>query len=516
MIDPSRREALYALGHGLVAFALVPATSLAQPAAKPADKGDLDKEGLPASAGQGPVFSLDLVPQRVSLAPSAPPSTLFGFAPSLEGERATGASANPPPHAPASPANAQAIRFEHHFDFPVVHGVEGKPFTLRLRNLLGQPTALCLRGARGQAGHPTGVIAPGAWGDLPIPATQSGAFVLAPDLAAYAPEQRARGLMAAVLIAEADPVLVEHDLVLAIGDRLSGTEGTLDEAFEARLNMARLGRIGNTLLAGNRPAPQALSVRPGARIRLRLINTSGARVMPLRTNGFTATVYAVESTPCTPFDPLKRIVALAPLSRLDLILEAPMEAGAKGSLEIRLGKGVPILSLETQGAALPRRAKAPPFPDPGLPPAIRLQNARRADCVISGGTADFTADEANLRAAFPDKSRIFAINGVFAEPHHGKAAQKPLLRVRKGEVVVLRCHNRSHVPQTLALQGHAFRLLHPYDDGWEPYFLDTLYLPPGAQSHIAFQAEHVGVWPLRSAIPEHYAGGVATHYEVSA
>ncbi|MFY8099012.1 MAG: multicopper oxidase domain-containing protein, partial [Allorhizobium sp.] len=63
--------------------------------------------------------------------------------------------------------------------------------------------------------------------------------------------------------------------------------------------------------------------------------------------------------------------------------------------------------------------------------------------------------------------------------------------------------------------GHCFRLLHPFDDGWEPYFLDTVYLGPGQVHRIAFIADLVGRHALRSTIADHAETGVATHLEIT-
>jgi hypothetical protein len=52
--------------------------------------------------------------------------------------------------------------------------------------------------------------------------------------------------------------------------------------------------------------------------------------------------------------------------------------------------------------------------------------------------------------------------------------------------------NRTQWSQVMTVHGHVFRLLHPLDDGWEPYFLDTLHLPEGTTSRIAFDATNPG------------------------
>lgn len=402
--------------------------------------------------------------------------------------------------------------------FPVLRGKEGEPFALDIENALDQHVAFHLRGIRGvnsEDGMPglTGAaIPPGGKGTLIVDAKQSGTFILAPSLPETAPEQAARGLSAALVVEEKTVTAFDHDLVLAASDWRLDEKGALAEDFLARQDAARIGRLGNRLVANGALAPLPLTVRPGARIRVRMINVSTARLIPLRFEGVGASVYAIDSTPCQPFDPLKRTVALAPSSRIEMVVDAPGEAGKAGMIEAKVANGLPILALKTEGAPLPPRAKAPPFPDPGLPPAIRLQEAVRAECTITGGvgTDPAEADPARLVQRFPDAARIYSINSV-----PGGFSGKPLATMKRGRVFVLALHNKTAWPQVIAVHGHAFRLLHAFDDGWEPYFLDTLYMPAGTTARIALIAENPGKWAIRSTIPAHFAAGVATWFEVT-
>jgi FtsP/CotA-like multicopper oxidase with cupredoxin domain len=52
------------------------------------------------------------------------------------------------------------------------------------------------------------------------------------------------------------------------------------------------------------------------------------------------------------------------------------------------------------------------------------------------------------------------------------------------------------------------------DDGWEPYWRDTILIPPGRTVHMAFVADNPGKWPFESAIPEHRAAGVGAWFQV--
>ena len=49
------------------------------------------------------------------------------------------------------------------------------------------------------------------------------------------------------------------------------------------------------------------------------------------------------------------------------------------------------------------------------------------------------------------------------------------------------------------VHGHAMRLLHDLDDGWEPYWRDAVLVPEGKTKHAAFVADNPG----KSAIQSH-------------
>ncbi len=520
----TRRDALLAVS----AISLVPGLSLAQTAptttATPASSD--------AAAMRVIKIRAEKIPQRLGT-PEQPETTMFRLIETgPEGEKPENPKPeNPKPANPASAASPQ---------FPVFRGREGEAFALEIENRLDQPTAFHLRGSRGPnaedgiPGLTTAPLAPGAKLLLSVSARQTGTFILAPALAGHVAEQNARGLHAAVIVEEkpapatAQPAF-DHDLVLALSDwRLDDTGGMVTD-FGALKDAARIGRLGNKLVANGAAAPGAMVVRPGARLRIRMVNVSNARVVPLKVSGFAAEVYSIDSTPCQPFDPLKRTVILAPASRIEMVLQAPTEVGKAGAIEAKIGNGIPIFVYRTEGEPLPARGKLAALPDPGLPPAIRLQDAVRVEVAITGGIgADpAEAEPAALEKRFPDPKRVFSISSGAQSTggQNSTAGQnsgipagfsgRPVASLRRGRVLVMALHNRTAWPQVIAVHGHAFRLLHPFDDGWEPYFLDTLYLAPNTTARIALIADNLGKWAIRSTIAEHFASGVATWFEVT-
>jgi FtsP/CotA-like multicopper oxidase with cupredoxin domain len=386
---------------------------------------------------------------------------------------------------------------------------------ISIENQLQQPLALHVRGLRRpQSGGVGEGILHGSTARLTFRGDQPGLFILSPAGVSEASEQMARGLADLLVIEEPNPPFADQDLALTLSDWRLTTDQTLDERFHALPDSARLGRLGNRMIVNGRPAPLAITARPGARIRLRLANTALARIVPLQVSGLQARVIAIDSTPCAPFDPLQRMVTLIPGGRCEMMLDLPREPG-RAEVFARYQSPVPLLSIQIEGEALAARPPIGPLPDPGLPPAIRLQDAVRADFTVTGGLPrDFSGDQEAAARLLPDARRIFRINDGKVGDVAGEPPGAPLMRVRRGRVGVIALRNQTAWPQCVGLAGHSFRLLHAYDDGWEPYFLDTLHLAAGHVARIAFIAEWPGRHVLASTLPQHRLAGIASHIEV--
>ena len=85
------------------------------------------------------------------------------------------------------------------------------------------------------------------------------------------------------------------------------------------------GRVGNTVTI-NGLVPDAVPVRAGERIRLRIVNAATARIMALGFDGHRPVVVALDGQPCEPHEPNGRLL-LGPAMRADLVLDAAGEPG---------------------------------------------------------------------------------------------------------------------------------------------------------------------------------------------
>lgn len=359
---------------------------------------------------------------------------------------------------------------------PVLRLRHGTPLTVRLLNRTDGATALQWYGLRGP-GALAGALAPrdatppgGELVEVLVPPDCGLVWFHPPPLPGL-PDGTAAGLRGALIVEDLEPPAVDRDVLLILSDgaapdavRVNGVEGAWRDTMAS-----------------------------GGRLRLRLLNASTTRILVLAVEGAQPKVVAIDGQPCSLFAPVHGTVPVGPGARFELMLDAPRAAGAMVRLMLRggaAGTGAPVedtlaLELTTTGAP---RDPLPPIvalpPNPALPDAIALERSARADLVIEP-----------VPAAAPGQPR-WRLNGsaTLALP------AQPLLRVRRGQPVTLGFDNRASVPVPLRVHGHAMRLLHARDDGWEPYWRDSVILPPRGTAHVAFVADTPGRWLIESAV----------------
>jgi FtsP/CotA-like multicopper oxidase with cupredoxin domain len=94
------------------------------------------------------------------------------------------------------------------------------------------------------------------------------------------------------------------------------------------------------------------------------------------------------------------------------------------------------------------------------------------------------------------------------------ASPQTAFRAKAGRIVVLALTNRTEVATVFRLHGHHFRLLDRLDDGWKPFWLDTLAIEPGQTQRVAFAAEHAGHWLVESVATDWAAPRFVRWYAV--
>jgi FtsP/CotA-like multicopper oxidase with cupredoxin domain len=397
---------------------------------------------------------------------------------------------------------------------PTLRIKQGETLRLRLENRTALPLALHWHGLRGGAAAMDGVggfsqppVAPGENFEYRLTPPDSGTILYRAMVLGGSSEPAGRGLAGMLVVEEAAPLPVDLDLPVLVGDWLLGDDHAI-RTFATRSEAAAAGRLGSWLTVNGGPPPQHVAVRPGSRVRLRLANACNARIMRLRFDGVKAHVIAVDGQPTDTFEPVRAQLPFAPGTRYDLVVDMPAEAGQVAGVTALIGAGVPLVRLVAEGE--PKKPPTEPValkPNPALPAGVRQQDARRPQIVIEGG-AKLTS-EAKLDFAGLDLARPWTLNGSVGD------LAKPLFSVRRGTPIVLAIDNRTAFLQPIHVHGHAFRLLHPLDDGWEPYFLDTVQIPENRKLHIAFIADNPGKWLISSSVLERFDLGLWTWFEVT-
>ena len=417
---------------------------------------------------------------------------------------------------PEAPAEAELWAFNGEVPGPVLRVQHGDEARVRLKNRTDKPLSLHWHGVRianamdGAAPLTQMPVLPGKDFDYRFTPPDAGTYIVRPCVIGASAEAAERGLTALLIVEERERAPVDREIVLLFDDWRLERDGTLSP-FGAVPEAATTGRLGNFLTVNGRAPPQTVEAAPGSRIRLRLANLCNARAARLRFDDLKVYVIGVDGQPTESFEPLRSTLPFSPGSRYDLLFDGPAEAGAKGAVTALIGPGVPLLTVTAAGE--PASAKRPALPpvaglalNPLLPPAIRLQDAVRRDVVIAGGARRGPGGEPVYDG---DPKKIWTVNRAAGDP-----GAKPLVTVKRGQPVVLAINNTTPAVQPIHLHGHVFRLLHPFDDGWEPYFLDTLQVPENRTVRIAFVADNPGKWLLASTVLERYDTGLWTWFEV--
>ncbi len=311
-------------------------------------------------------------------------------------------------------------------------------------------------------------VSPGARETLEIPLRHAGTFIcdlrlLGDGLARPSPAR-------AVVVRESEPVAVDRDEVFLIEDWRLRPDGTAIAPGTDPKDTMPIYTI-NGLIRPDIPT------RANERLRFRFINGCQRNVIALKIDGHEVRVMALDGQPAEPFLARGGALMLAPGTRVDAFIDATAPPGSSSSILLHDGKEArPVAQLVAsreplRDAALPA---APPLPSNGLPNRLDLKNALRVDLTLGGTQAEWVTP------------------GRFA------SSAAPAFRIKAGRTVALALSNRGDIAEVFHLHGHHFRLLDRLDDGWKPFWLDTLAIEPGQTQRIALSAEYAGRWLMET------------------
>jgi FtsP/CotA-like multicopper oxidase with cupredoxin domain len=363
----------------------------------------------------------------------------------------------------------------------------GDELAISFGNALPSPALLNFRGNAVAANEPLLArrpVAPGGRDAFSLPQRFAGTALVDLRLS----ESAASGPlpMLPLVAAETEPVAVDRDEVLLIEDiRLAADGRALAPGAEA---------AATTLFTLNGRVGFELPVRALQRLRLRFINACHRSVIAIKIADHELRVMAIDGQPAEPFLARGGQLVLAPGTRVDAFVDALRPPGSRAEILLHDGATArPIGSLSYSGEPPLRAAAAPAapaLPSNGLPERLDLKSALRIELPL-GGAPDWT------------------------RPADFSAAAAPVFRVKPGRTAVLALANPTAAPMVFHLHGHPFRLLDRLDDGWKPFWLDTLVVGPQQTERIAFAAAQPGRWLIEAMAAEWSAPLLLRSYEVA-
>lgn len=330
-------------------------------------------------------------------------------------------------------------------------------------------------------------LASGARETFVIPLRHAGTFLcelgLLGDGQARPPPARA------LVVTENEALSVDRDEVFLIQDwRLRADGSAVAPGVEPRDTTPLIAINGKTSLD--------IPARVNQRLRLRFINGFQRNVIAIKIDGYEIRVMALDGQPAEPFSARNGALVLAPGGRADAFVDVSAPPGSVSSILVHDGREARpiarlVVSSEPPVRAAPLPA-APPLPSNGLPAQLDLRNALRVDLALGGSPADRD----------------------WITPANFRTSSVPAFRAKLGRIVVLALTNRAELATVFHLHGHHFRLLDRLDDGWKPFWLDTLAIEPGQTQRIAFAAEVAGRWLMETMATDWAAPRLLRWYSV--
>jgi FtsP/CotA-like multicopper oxidase with cupredoxin domain len=345
-------------------------------------------------------------------------------------------------------------------EFRVKRGAE---FAVRVINELEEPTAVHWHGMRlanAMDGAPPltqAPIAPGASFDYRFVAPDAGTFWYHP------PFPNGVDIYGLLIVEEASPIDVDRDVALVFA-----------------------GATNSGALAINGAAKFDIRAAANQRLRLRLVNASARRVVELRIADLRTFVMATDGQPAQPFAAHDGRLLLGPGNRTDVFVDCTLAPGDSAPIAIKDADSSIVAMIICDTKEPPRaapRGDPNPLPPNPLPEHMNFAGAFRL--------------EAMLGKAILGKARV-------GEAITGKR-DEPLFTVKRRQTVMLGLSNRTSANGFIHLHGHSFRLLDALDDGWKPFWLDTMPIAPGGKARVAFVADNPGKW-LIGGLAENDAG----------
>ncbi len=321
--------------------------------------------------------------------------------------------------------------------------------------------------------------------------------------------------LAGPLIIEAavEPLRVDHDVVVMLGDWLHASPYAALETLrkgpdkpmapasnpaEMKPDLADLKYDAFLLNGRGTQDPWTFAARPGARIRLRIINAGASTYFRLRLDGHPLTITHADGLAVLPVRVDHLLMGMAE------IYDAVVTLSAAGSYTLHAvaidGSGQAIGVLHTPDVK--------PQPNRGMPSfdgrALDYRDLRAVSptTLPAGPVRPFTLALQGNMARY-----VWSINGqVYPKTD-------PLL-IREGERVQIEMRNETAMWHPMHLHGHFFRVLQ--GAGAQAPLKHTVNVAPRETIRIEFTADNPGRWIFHCHNLYHFEAGMARVFEYEA
>jgi FtsP/CotA-like multicopper oxidase with cupredoxin domain len=410
------------------------------------------------------------------------------------------------------------VSLSPHAPPPVIHGKQGRPMHLRVRNGTADYTAMHwhgLRIANAMDGVPYLTQMPIAGGeafDYEFTPPDAGTYWYHPHCMTMA--QMAHGLTGVMVIHEAEDPGFDGDQVLNLRDFRLGDDGSFLPYYTAR-GAARGGTLGNVLTANWLQTP-TYDHPAGGLVRLRIVNSDTTRIYKLHLSTPQARIIAWDGHPVETSLPLPTAaepLLVGPGQRVDFAVQMPAGEGQSVALLAEL-PGRPSWTMAqlrsigaNRGRALAELKPLPanPFSKPDLAQA-------EVHDFVFGWTPEGDAPNDGYCG-----SMGYSFWSINRTPWAGDAAKGtgPLAVLERGKSYVLRLRNESPNLHPIHLHGLAFVPIRSNRRNLRPLVTDTLLLLKDEVVEIALVADNPGDWAFHCHVIEHQKTGLAGYIRVT-
>lgn len=377
---------------------------------------------------------------------------------------------------------------------PLVEAKVGDKVVVNFTNKLPEPTTIHWHGIRLPAAM-DGTLAmqqpiePGTSFRYEFTLKDAGLYWFHPHMRSDVQVQK--GLYGVIRVRGESEPEVDDERVLVLDDVRLKADGSLSEYLDDESRM--MGREGNTILVNGQQTP-TLKFRPGALVRLRVVNTANGRFFNLRLPGASWRVIGTDGGLLPKAYDAERVL-MSPGERYDLVVRMPSlpqtveltsdpherghHSGENPPLRVATFsvEGVPVereLALPTGSGSLDRL----PDGDPAF--TLRLNEKNTPDGVL------FTIND----AVHPEVPMVYAPNG---------------------SVQVFEVKNESDMDHPFHLHGFFFQIL-ARNGIAEPvetlHNKDTIIVPMKSSLKLVSRFDEPGMWMYHCHILEHAEHGM--------